>query len=555
MKSKKGKGNAVSHIGIHKTLVLIAYIYLALPMILFLLGWCRPLIGVPLAGVCVWSLILSFRGRKYSEPVWKLTPKDGWKLVVIAAVVFVWVALSGIGGYVWQNGDHAWRNRILHILVEYEWPPTTEERGLTYYIGTWLPAALIGRELGADQAHTALFLWVLLGVCLAYALICVRKEKIVLWPLVILVFFSGLDIVGANMFSEDAVRIFDFEHLEWWAPRLPYELQYSSNTTQLFWVFNQSVPVWLATLLIFMDEPPRNMIWVGSLVAITSTLPFIGLVPIMVYLMFRRSEWQKPQSVIQGWKMVSGNMFSFQNLAGGGSVLIISFLYLIGNNNFTIGSVASGETAPRLAVWLPWIILLIAAAALLLLGTLVIWICGKERGHLLQNIIYFMAAFALAILFFAALGTEKAGGNHIYRLIYTTLFVLLEAGVYLYLVFKDVEDKGLFNVVAISLTVIPFIRIGITGDFCMRASIPGLFIVMLWCIDALGKKSRNYRIIILTICLVIGAVTPIHEIKRTLINSRDGYAIEMVEDERILNAANFSGSLDTFFWRYIARKK
>ena len=178
------------YISIHRKLVLMAYIYLSLPMVIFLLGWCRPLIGVPLAGVCVWSLILSYRGREYIELDWKPTMADKWKLITIAAVIFAWVALSGIGGYVWQNGDHAWRNRILQILSDYEWPPAVEERGLTYYIGTWLPAALIGRELGVDKAHTALFIWVLLGVCLVYALICVWRRKIVFWPLVILIFFQ-----------------------------------------------------------------------------------------------------------------------------------------------------------------------------------------------------------------------------------------------------------------------------------------------------------------------------------------------------------------------------
>ena len=550
------KINEASHTGIHRAVVLMTYIYLALPIIIFLLGWCRPLVGIPLAGVCVWSLVLCFRKREnYIELDWKLGMADKWRLAVIAAVIFMWVALSGIGGYVWQNGDHAWRNGILHILVDYEWPPAAGERGLTYYIGTWLPAALAGRALGMEEAQSALFLWVLLGVCLAYALICVWKRKIVLWPLVIFIFFSGLDIIGYNMFADNAVGIFGPDHLEWWLPRHLYEYQYSSNTTQLFWVFNQSVPAWLGTMLLFMDESPKNMIWVCSLVAITSTLPLIGMVPIMIYYMIRRSKWQKPESVTQGWKMVSGNMASFQNLAGGGSVLVISFLYLTGNDNFTIASFAGGEDGARLSVWLPWIILLAIAVLLLLLGTLVIWIWEKERGRILRNIVCLMVTFVLVILFFEALGTEKVGGNDVFRLICVILFVLLDVGIYVYLLYKDVEDKGLFNIVAISLMVIPFFKIGSSGDFCMRASIPGLYIVMLWCIETLGKKRKYLRVIILVTCLAIGAVTPIHEIKRTVINSRDGYSFEMVEEERILNAANFSGSLNTFFWRYIARKK
>lgn len=560
MKNKTGKTNTASHVGIHRTLVLMAYIYLALPMIIFLLGWCRPLIGVPLAGVCVWSLVLCLRKREnYIELDWKLSQADKWRLVVIVSVIFAWVALSGIGGYAWQNSDHAWRNRMLNILVEYEWPPTSGERGFTYYIGTWLPAAMVGRMSDVDKAYTTLFIWVLFGVFLVYALICIWRKKIVFWPLAILIFFGGLDIIGSCIFTEDTVRIFGSNHLEWWAPREFCELQYTSNTTQLFWVFNQSIPAWLAILLLFMDEPPRNIIWVSSLVAITSTLPFIGMVPILIYYMLRRSEWHRPESVTEGWKMVLPNMASFQNLAGGGAVLVISFLYLMGNDNFTIVSTvdadASSADPVHLSVWFPWLFLLGVVVMVLLLGTLVIWVIQKGEEHILRNVIYSIGIFALTIWIFKILGTERTEGNAVYRLVFTILFVLLEAGIYLYLLFRDVEDKGLFGVVAISLMVIPFIKIGTAGDFCMRASIPGLFIVMLWCIEALGKKRKNLRIAILLICLVIGSVSPIHEIKRALIESQDGYEIEFVEDERIMNAPNFSGSLDTFFWQYIARKK
>lgn len=558
--NKKKKVNAASHTGIHKTVVLMTYIYLALPIVIFLLGWCRPLVGIPLAGVCVWSLVLCFRNREnYIELEWKLSQADKWKLVVIAAIIFVWVVLSGVGGYAWQNEDHASRNRMLNILVDYKWPPTAGEKGFVYYVGTWLPAALVGKISDLDKAYAALFLWILLGVFLVYALICIWRRKIVFWPLLILIFFSGLDIIGYNILTEDAIRIWGSNHLEWWASRQPYVLQYTCNTAQLYWVFNQAIPVWLVMMLLFMDESPKNMIWTSALVTITSTLPFIGMVPILVYYMFQRSEWCKPESVAHGWKMVLHNMASFQNLAGGGSVLIISFLYLMGNTNSTIistvGTDKNAVSPLHLSIWFPWLFLLAVVAAVLLLGTLVIWVSGKGKGPILRSMLYAMVAFVLVIQFFKTLGTEQIGGNAVYRLAFTILFVLLETGIYLYLLFKDVEDKRLFSVVAITLMVIPFIRIGTAGDFCMRASIPGLFIVMLWCIEALGKKRMNLRIIVLLVCLVIGSVTPVHEIKRTLIKSHNGYEIEVIEDERIMNASNFAGSLDTFFWQYIARKK
>ncbi len=556
---RKNRAEETSHTGIHRAVVLMAYIYLALPMIIFLLGWCRLLIGIPIAGICVWSLVLCYRGREnYIELAWRLSPAEKWKIAVIAVVVFAWVALSGVGGYAWQNTDHATRNSMFRILVDYEWPPAAETRGFVYYVGSWLPAALIGKLGDLDMAYAALFVWVLLGILLIYALVCIWRRKIVLWPLLILIFFSGLDIIGSHIFTEEMISVWGKEHLEWWAAEFPYKLQYTSNTAQLYWVFNQAIPVWLVMMLLFLDEVPGNMIWVSAMLAITSTLPLIGLVPIMIYYMYRRFAWYTPESVGQGWKMVARGMGSFQNLAGGGTVLIVSFLYLMGNDSFTLVSVASADRvssrAANPAVWLPWLLLLIAFAAAVLVGTLIIWAAKWGKGYIIRNVLYVVAALVLINLFFKYLGGDRTSGNDVYRLAYTAVFLFIEAGIYLCLLFRDVEDKGLFHVVAVSLIAIPFITIGSSNDFCMRASIPGLFVVMLWCIDALGKRRLNLRIIVLMICLVIGAVSPMHEIKRALVNSYEDYTMEYIEEERIFNAANFAGSLETFFWRFMARK-
>ncbi len=546
------------HMSIHRAVVLMAYVYLALPMIIFLLGWCRPLIGIPLAGVCIWSLVLCYRKRdNYIDLEWKFSRADKWKIAVIGATVFAWVVLSGVGGFVWQNTDHASRNSILRILVNYEWPPTTAKRGFVYYVGSWLPAALVGKLSDLNSAHSALFLWVLAGVFLVYALICIWRRKIVLWPLLILISFSGLDIIGSHIFTESDIPVWGKEHLEWWSSLPLYKLQFTSNTSQLYWVFNQAIPVWLVMMLLFLEEPPGNMIWVSTLIAITSTLPFIGLIPILVYYMYRRFAWYTPESVWHGWKMAVQCMGSFQNLAGGGSVLIISFLYLMGNDSFTTINVAGTDKgssqATSLAIWVPWLLILLAVAVAFLAGTLLIWTARTGKSYILRKIVYIIVAIALLSLFVTYLGADRNRENSIFRLAYIMFFLLIEVGIYLCLLYRDVEDKGLFNVVAVSLIVIPFVSIGNSNDFCMRASIPGLFIVMLWCIESLGKRRMNIRVIALMICLVIGSVTPVHEIKRALVNSCEDYAIEYVDSRRIFNAINFAGSLDTFFWQNIAR--
>lgn len=553
-RTRKAKG--APNTGIHKTVVLLAYIYLALPMVIFLLGWCRPLVGVPLTGVIIWSLYLCFHNREnYIELDWKLSQADKWKIAMIIAIIFAWVTLSGVGGYVWQNEDHLSRNATFNVLINQNWPPTLGNRGLTYYMGTWLPAALIGKISSIEAGYTALFIWILLGICLLYSLICIWRRKIVLWPLIILIFFSGLDLIGNYFFLDRDIHLFGSNHLEWYLEML----QYSCNTTQLYWVFNQAIPAWLGVMLLFMDEPPKNMIWVWALLAITSTLPLMGLLPIMIYYLFRRSQWEPVISVRHGWRMLRDNIASVQNLAGGGSVLVISFLYLMGNDTFTVisatVSVESGSQASSLAIWFPLIFLLAMMATVALTGCLVIWLLKQGLGRILKNILYVTAIFVVVTFIFQKLGAARVGGNDVYRLACTVLFLMLEVGLYLCLVYRDVEDKSLFNVIVVSLLVIPFIRLGYSNDFCMRVSIPALFILMLWCIGALGEKRMNIRIILLLVCLLIGSATPIHEIKRTLINSRTEFSIESFEEEDVFGAANFGGSRDTFFWKYLAKKQ
>ena len=61
----------------------------------------------------------------------------------------------------------------------------------------------------------------------------------------IMIFFSGLDIIGCFIQEWNFQSFASILHLEWWLEGF----QFSSNTTCLFWVYNQAVPAWIATLL------------------------------------------------------------------------------------------------------------------------------------------------------------------------------------------------------------------------------------------------------------------------------------------------------------------
>lgn len=524
-------------INAHKVIYIASYIYLVLPNVLFLLGWCKWYIGIPAALLCLYSMTVCVMKKQYTETEGIFAQANKWRLFFIFALLVCWVALSGIGGFFWQNSDHFWRNTMQDILVEYVWPVKKGSRGLVYYLGSLLPAALLGKIFGEEYTGSFLLLWVLLGVVLLYALICVWRKKVALWPLFILIFFSGLDIFGSQLTSSAPMSLLGTEHLEWWSTGM----QYSSVTTQLFWVFNQSVPVWLAVMLM-REEPSANIIFLCSLLLITSTLPTAGLIPIAVCYIYRNARWCKETKFWGNWKMIWRNIGGLQHNLGALSVVIVIGFYLAGNDVFSV----------TLPIPLPFL-LLIAATGIFLLVSILILLNAKDKINLSAKTCCCFALVFCGYFVLSRVFSEPGYNNLLYKLVYTAIFFIIEVGVYLYLLQKYVSDKMLFNIVTIILMVCPFVIVGNSCDFCMRASIPALFLVMLWCIEAFDTHHWNLRLALLAAALLVGSVTPMHEIRRGLVNSGQEYVREAIAEEGIFEGHNFSGITESFYWKNIAK--
>lgn len=489
-----------------KMLLGFAYIYILLPFLIFALGWFKLYLSIPiiiLLLACFWKIC------KDSPTLW--LPEWNFdniiKLIFIVGVIALWVYYSGIGKFVFQNTDHQYRNAIFNILVEYDWPVistdilpgNTSKSALIYYIGFWLPSAVVGKILGLRAGYCAQALWALLGIVLVYYLICAKNKKLEVWPLAILILFSGLDIIGEYLTGTNVFVMDNGRHLEWWLS----SYQFSSMTTQLFWVFNQAVPVWLCTMLIYIQNNRKNLVFILSCSMITSTLPFIGLLAITLFFIFslqrfnlEKTEHQK-QNAFAYINSVMKDTCSFQNIIGGGIIGIFSFLYLAGN--LSGGNIMSDE--------LPL----------------------TKQNSLMQFV----------------------------------TFLIVEIAAYVIILYKYNKKNALYYFVVLTLIIIPPIHVGMSYDFCMRASIPSLFILMLFTIDAVKKSYETKDKIIfyaLILTLAIGSMTPIHEFARTSAETiRRINQGEMVyeidkEPETVLSEKNFSGSVeDNFFFKYIAK--
>lgn len=471
---------------------LIINTYLVLPTLIFILGWLKWYYALIFGGLILVAYFKSFSDA--SDDKFLVFEKGNTKTLLTTLILIVlWVNLSGIGGYCFQNSDHNCRNAIFHALVEYDWPVISNDgRGLIYYIGFWLPAACVGKIFGLEAGYFSQVIWAVLGVFIVYYLICMYRKKVDILPLIFMIFFSGLDYVGTWLLGKDGLDLSTAAHIEWWAG-----LQFSSTTTQLFWVFNQALPAWIATVLILNQRNCRNMLFILSLIMLSSTFPFVGLIPIVIYLYVMRIKLDK-----NNWKEI----LTFQNIVG---VVVIGgcvFLYLLGNSSSEAGK------ASEVAV--------------------------------INNTMTLIQLVPLIL-------------RH-------TLFSYLEFGIYLHFICLYRKNDSLIYVIIAILLLCPFIKVGTGGDFCMRASIPALFILMIICIQIFDKicaDKKKYLIITYCIILLIGAITPFNEIHRsiqeTIRRTDNGESVRYPEvdiENDLLRGRNFSGSCDNnIFYIYFTK--
>lgn len=461
----------------------VVFCVLGLPFIVFAIGWLRwywAVVAVVATLLCIFYG--AFQKKKENKVVnledadCKISVKPVFVFLIVA-IAMIWVWQSGIGGFWAQSKDYPWRNAIYRDIVLRDWPVFYDVYGgvLVYYIGFWLVPALFGKlallfganDIAAFQvASVAIYIWAALLVSLLFGLLLtlLRADKPKKQLLVVLgfIFFSGMDILGsieplgANLY-----------HLEWWAN----DYQYSSFTTCLFWVFNQSLIPWIAFAALLQEKNIRNYVFLGMMCLFSGPLPFIGFFIYCIALGIKKGVMaiRKKQTVCFLKDIVSpSNMIAV--------FFIFAFVgaYLLSNTAISDGG------------------------ALRLEGD-------------------------AAILPIEEAGAQSSFADSLEQIKTYTLFVLFEFGIYAMLIAGKYYKKSFFYVTVISLLTFPFFKIGGQYDFPMRASIPALFymyyLVMKFLLEEkhyLKEKGSVKRLfyIVLVVALILGSATPLVELYR-----------------------------------------
>ena len=452
-----------------KVMIAAAYLYLAVPIILFAIGWLKPVFAIlfiAVIAVGLWKVEGDFEFKTADN-------KSSLNFILISlAVALVWVFSSGIGGYTFQNLDFNARNAIFHDLINHNWPVVYDYQKvpeikaiignsgtLIYYFTFWLPAAFVGKYFGWLAANAALFIWTVTGITLCFYLVSrftgIRKS----WVLLIFVFWSGLDILGGAIVENripylTLLKLLQNQHLEWWtSPK--YLLQYSSHTAQLFYVFNQALPAWLVTLLVLNSKKLKSILFTSSLVLLFAPLPSLGLLPFVVYKILE----EIPKQAFVRWGISRlKELATVQNLVSGGILFVTAVLFFLSNN------------------------------------------AAQKHGFLWD---------------------VRPEDMSLDRLIFIYIvFCLVEFILYIVIVYKT-ANKLLLFILFITLAVIPLYSYGEYNDFAMRVSIPALLILCLlfiqrinYNIQSVPSIEKNIYSAIFIIVILISCITPMHELFR-----------------------------------------
>ncbi|MBI3162894.1 MAG: hypothetical protein HYZ23_10300, partial [Chloroflexi bacterium] len=283
-------------------------------------------------------------------------------------------------------------------------------------------------------------------------------------------------------------------HLEIWAGN---DLQYSSFTTQLFWVFNQAVPAWLCILLI-MNEFVIAKRWssrASELPARIETRPIEQPIHREIASGIVQERPRNDEKVFI-WAL----SFFFAPL-----VSIGLFPYLIVEIFSQTGfSELRDDSGARTSIR--------------------DWLDFKS----LRLDILFAAAivFLLSYFFFSSNTAAQERGLQAIAIKDWIPFFLIDGGIFWLLLAKTKWRDPRWALTGILLLAMPFIQFGNGRDFVMRASIAPLFYLMVMVTERILHKNTP-RFLLITVCLLLllGSLTPLYEINRSVTRTYEYYFV------------------------------
>lgn len=331
-----------------RSLVIQSYVWLALPVLIFMFGWMRLRIALPVALLICAVLFRIFRSGKDS----RYFRSDGFAggvcrdrtLVMILAALFLVCLLMGLGGFFYQfYFDNGFRNAVEFDLVRRSWPVTyTVDDGaqgiLCYYFAFWLPSAIAGKLCGGMIIPADLFtllyaFWgIALTLCFIFSFVADRRR----WLLfLVFILFNAWNAEGIYFRPFEATNAFTSftESAMAFANRF---YSFGNVSYILGLIYNQGVPTLLCCMLLWFQR--RNygiLLFTYSLLCLFAPFPVLGIFPCMLVYTLRHLRpsvtWENLTGLViaalSALFLVSNNIVSSSSGTAEGDGMVIQWLF------------------------------------------------------------------------------------------------------------------------------------------------------------------------------------------------------------------------------------
>ena len=277
----------------------------------------------------------------------------------------------------------------------------------------------------------------------------------------------------------------------------------SSNTTLMFWLYNQIIPLWVGMSLMLTQKNSKSVVFIFALLLLYSPFPAVALIPVVIYLVFKKYDddeyakyMKKAKNTVHIFLLKLKRSCTFENFSAIPIAIIIGLFYM---SNISVNK----------------------------LGVLPI-----NKSILFAYIIYLFFEFFIYIIF----------------------------------IYKNNHKDMILNILLIVTCLLPFVKMGNSYDFAYRTCIPLAFYIMLLVMKELKNKNTNkLKKILLIIVICLGAITPMTEIIRTAkmeqkviegtLEARSDKLPSTFKKEGNECYDNFIANKDSLFYKYISKKQ
>lgn len=501
-----------------KYIAISAYVYIILPIIIFFLTWLRWYVGMPMTAILLLGLVVLVKKDYLNNTSEVSVPIK--HLILISLIIFIWTWLSGQGGFFYQTNDQHWRNAIFRDLIDFKWPVIYPETGnaLVYYLMHWIVPAAFGKLFGWTGGNIALLFWTYVGLMITYLLILhLTKGNSIkqMWIAVILfITWSGLNNLGSDITN----------------------------------IFGSSLHPGSNIIISNLDDGAQEW-WLRSATqSYDYCYQYSGNDTLLSWVYNQTIvPWIAIPLILENRKV---RTFAFLGL----SILPYAPIPFMGFLPIFI------------ALAIPYYIRKIRERKY------------KSLFKETLSIPNLSGICTIFPVFWSFYGCNERSSFGLYmpleafdfkRIALLLLFYLVECGVYIILIYRMYKKDLLYYTVAISLLIIPIFRIGAGCDFCMRASIPALFILMILVIKYIFETGAKFKktYLILVLVLIIGAFNPLiyygERCMEIYINNKFPMVADDIKtlsdkqivDKRYGDFKNFLSSKpeSKFFYKYLAK--